>query len=71
MATPTTSTRLARPTEVAEHLGLSVGALATMRYRGQGPAWVPLSKRAIRYRWEDVEAWVAERETDARHPATA
>lgn len=56
-------TGLARPAEVAEYLGVSVGALATQRYRGEGIPYVRLSARAIRYRWEDVEAWLADRQS--------
>lgn len=69
----TDRTGLARPPEVAEYLGMSVAALATQRYRGDGPAYVRLSARAIRYRWEDVDAWLRERETTtpARVAATA
>lgn len=45
------------PPTVAEHLGLSVQALALMRHEGTGPAYVKLGRR-VRYRMSDVEAWL-------------
>lgn len=52
---------LATPPEVAEYLGCSVGQLAQLRYHGTGPVFVKPSGNRIRYRWEDVEAWVESR----------
>lgn len=48
---------LATPEQVAEYLSTTKGTLAQMRYLGTGPAFVKLGK-AVRYRWEDVDAWV-------------
>jgi hypothetical protein len=48
---------LATPEEVAAHLGRSVQALAQLRFHGTGPAFIRTG-RLIRYRWEDVAAWV-------------
>ena len=45
------------PPTVAEHLGLSVQALALMRHEGTGPAYVKLGRR-VRYRMSEVEAWL-------------
>lgn len=45
------------PPVVADHLGLSVQALALMRHEGNGPAYVKLGRR-VRYRMSDVEAWL-------------
>ena len=44
--------------EVANYLRTTTGHLANLRYMGRGPAWVKLG-RSVRYRWSDVDAWVA------------
>ena len=50
---------LAKPEEVAEHIGVSIGHLAQMRFRGTGPRFVrPTGGRAVRYDWADVEAYI-------------
>ena len=46
------------PKPVANRMGITTGALAQMRYRGTGPKFVKIGKRTVRYRWEDVEAWI-------------
>ena len=43
--------------EVAEYLGLTVQALAHLHFRGDGPPSMRVG-RSIRYRWEDVDAWL-------------
>lgn len=53
----TNRTGLARPPEVADYLGTTVGGLAQMRRRGTGPAFVKMGQ-AIRYDWADVFAFV-------------
>jgi hypothetical protein len=50
---------LAPPSLVAEALGMSVSALAQMRYRGGGPPYTRIGNR-IRYRWSDVEKYLAD-----------
>ncbi len=55
-----------RPAEVAARTGYSVATLATLRYRGQGPAFRKAS-RAVVYRWGDVLEWLGE----ARHSTSA
>lgn len=47
--------------EVAEHLGMTRGALATMRYEGKGPLLVKLTSRQIRYRASDLDEWIESR----------
>jgi predicted DNA-binding transcriptional regulator AlpA len=49
---------LAKAAEVAAYLQTTPAHLANLRYLGKGPAWVQLG-RSIRYRWADVDAWVA------------
>lgn len=48
---------LAGPPEVAEHLGVTVQALAVLRMEGEGPAYHRVGRR-IRYSWDDVAAWL-------------
>lgn len=45
-------------TEVCEVLGLRPRTLQGWRLFGRGPKFVKLSKRIIRYRWVDVQAWL-------------
>jgi len=40
-----------------------------MRHRGEGPKWVRLDSRSVRYRPEDVEAWLEERAAVAAEQA--
>ena len=68
-----TKARLATPSEVAEHMGVTVGHLAQMRFRGNGPRFVrPTGGRAVRYDWADVEAYIeAQKFTQTGQPALA
>lgn len=50
--------KLASAAEVADFLGYTSEGLAQMRYRGNGPKFIKLGGRAVRYRWADVEAWL-------------
>lgn len=54
--------------EVAEFLGLSVATVRRWRLLNQGPLWVRVSKSAIRYRQEDLLAWVQSRPTGGMGP---
>lgn len=45
-------------TEVAERLNVSIGTVQNWRTRREGPRYVKLGKRAVRYRPEDVEAFI-------------
>jgi excisionase family DNA binding protein len=49
------------PEQAAGYLGVSETMLREWRLRGEGPPHVPLSERKIRYRAEDLDAWVASR----------
>ncbi|MGE3249695.1 MAG: helix-turn-helix transcriptional regulator [Hyphomonadaceae bacterium] len=46
--------------QAAERLGLSVSTLAKMRVTGRGPSFVKIS-RAVRYRIEDLDAYISQR----------
>jgi hypothetical protein len=47
--------------EAARALGFTPRFLQNRRLRGDGPAFIRVSSRAIRYRPEDLRAWTAER----------
>lgn len=49
---------LAEPAEVATFLGVPPRTLGQWRYLGTGPRFVRVG-RFVRYRWSDVEAWLA------------
>ena len=49
---------LMTPEEVSAYTGVSVQALAMLRYRGKGPKCLSPSQRVIRYRKHDVDTWV-------------
>jgi predicted DNA-binding transcriptional regulator AlpA len=48
------------PKELADQLGESVDELARLRRKGQGPEYVALSRRTIRYLVDDVDEWLVE-----------
>lgn len=50
--------------EVAKHLAVTENVLAIMRHRGEGPKYLKLSRRAIRYRMRDVDLWTRSRGVD-------
>jgi excisionase family DNA binding protein len=45
--------------QVAEYLGLSVHAMRRFRFEDRGPKFIRVG-RLVRYRPEDVEAWLSE-----------
>jgi hypothetical protein len=45
----------------ANYLGFTARTLQTWRVRGVGPAFVKISKRAVRYRKCDLNSWVSDR----------
>jgi hypothetical protein len=59
MAEPTQSVELdiALPPQVAKALDTSLGGLAQMRYRGNGPKFIKRGSRVL-YRWSDVLAYL-------------
>lgn len=54
-------TPLLNDRQLAELLGLTPAAVAQMRRRGQGPTFVRVGGRSIRYRASDVEAYLQAR----------
>ncbi|MFF2389131.1 helix-turn-helix transcriptional regulator [Agromyces sp. NPDC058104] len=49
---------LLTPQEVSEWTGLSMGALAQLRYKGMGPSFIKLTPKTVRYLREQVEEWI-------------
>lgn len=49
---------LMTPDEVAAYTGVSVQALAMLRYRDKGPKCLHPTPRVVRYRKGDVDAWM-------------
>jgi len=47
--------------QAATILGFSPRTLQAWRVRGGGPAFVHVSARCVRYRREELEAWISER----------
>jgi predicted DNA-binding transcriptional regulator AlpA len=50
---------LLSPSQASEYLGISERLLRASRQKGEGPPFVKLSRQIVRYRPEDLEAWVA------------
>ena len=58
---------LMTPVQAAGYLNFSVATMAKWRCNGDGPAYIKVSARCVRYRLEDLQAWLASR--IARHTA--
>jgi len=58
---------LATPVEVADYLGVPERTLSMWRYRNERLAWMKVG-RHVRYRWEDIEAYLEEQ---SRQPKPA
>ena len=52
--------RLLTEREVADYLAISPETLRRLRYAGEIP-YVPLGRRLVRYRREDLDRWLNER----------
>lgn len=50
--------RLLNTREVALRLDMSEGALSQLRYKGEGPDYVRINSKNIRYRESEIEAWL-------------
>lgn len=51
--------------EVAARLALSLSTLRNWRVSKRGPAYLKIGKRAVRYRLEDLEKFIAQGKRDA------
>jgi len=61
--TPSTSDRLLSVAELADYLEVPVKTIYTWRHRNTGPKGFRVGKH-LRYRWRDVQSWVAQRIAD-------
>lgn len=51
----------------AEYLGLAEITLAKMRGKGTGPKFIRVTSKAVRYRFSDIDSWLAR----SQHTSTA
>lgn len=51
---------LSTPKILSETIGIPLGTLAFWRHAGQGPRFLRLGGRVIRYRKQDVAEWLSE-----------
>lgn len=56
--TQNTQPLLLTETEAAKLIGFSIRTIQKWRMVGRGPQHVRVSSRAIRYRREDIDAWI-------------
>ena len=68
---PSDPNALLFPLEVAYLLGLDRRTLDSWRLRGDGPRFVRISARAIRYRRADLLAWIEARIVSSTSEPTA
>jgi len=47
-----------KPKEAAAYLKVQPGTLKTWRWSGNGPRFIRVGKKSIRYRLEDLEAFI-------------
>ena len=57
MNTTTEKFRLRSEKEAAEYLDVAVRTVQAWRMRGGGPKHVSISRRCVKYRLEDLDAW--------------
>ena len=50
---------LLRDPQAADYLNVSIAWLQRQRWLGTGPAYIKVGARAVRYRKNDLESWVA------------
>lgn len=48
---------IATPSETAQYLQIPLRTLGQWRYTGDGPRFLRIG-RHVRYRWEDIDAWL-------------
>lgn len=55
---------LLTPAQLGARFGMTTGALAQMRYKGNGPKFIKLGGRQIRYSEECIQEWLAAQTRD-------
>lgn len=63
-ASSTRECPLITPKQLGERFGMTPEALAQMRYRGNGPKFIKLGGRQVRYRESDIQAWLEQQTRD-------
>ena len=53
--------------EASAYLGFSESSLEAMRARNTGPAWHRVGERGVRYRIEDLDAYLAGNRVNTNH----
>lgn len=51
---------LLTPEQTAERLGVTVGTLANWRTAGDGPPYVKMGSKLVRYPEDDLRSWLTE-----------
>lgn len=64
---PAATDRLLSQDELCERLNVERRLIERQRARGEGPPYVRISPRIIRYRPEDVSQWLASRVSSVEH----
>lgn len=49
---------LAKPVDLSEYIGKPIQTLAIWRMKGIGPKFLKLENGSVRYRWEEIDAWL-------------
>ncbi|MFT7692261.1 MAG: putative DNA-binding transcriptional regulator AlpA [Candidatus Latescibacterota bacterium] len=68
MSTHRTANPLLTTQEAAHRLGIAIGTLQNWRVRGEGPAFVKLGKKAVRYDPAALDRFVAENQIQPPQP---
>lgn len=53
-----TNSQLLKEQGAASFLGVQVRTLQSWRYLGKGPPFLRISKKAVRYKIEDLVSWI-------------
>lgn len=53
--------RLLNEKEIAEQLNVTPSCLQAWRYRGDGPPFIKISSRCVRYQSIDLQVWIDQR----------
>lgn len=56
--------RLSTPAQLGERFGMTTGALAQMRYKGNGPKFIKLGGKQIRYSEKSIQEWLEQQTRD-------
>jgi excisionase family DNA binding protein len=58
MTMTATNEKLLTTKQVSEYLGIAVSTLLLYRATGDGPRYIKILRRLVRYRQADVDAWL-------------